>query len=221
MTVFREIDGIRYQLYRAADLCETAAVQAAAFTSGTEPVMRALQVTLDQFSHFIHLLGPAIEQDGLSIVARDVSSGAMVGSSITLDMATQNPPAVLQLEWLQPALALLNDLDDLYLQKYFGGRHPLPDETLHFCWGAVVPQFQRRGIDQTMVDIALELGVAKNYRTAIVEASSLASQHVFRKRGFTERAEIPYRSYVYHGLRPFESVETVPSIILFDQLMSA
>lgn len=221
MTLFRDIDGIRYQLHQPADLRDSAAVQAAAFTSGTEPVMGALRVTLDQFSHFIHLLGPAIERDGLSIAARDVSSGRLVGSSIQLDMATPNPPEVLRLSWLQPALALLNDLDELYLQKYFGGRHPLPGESLHFCWGAVVPKFQGRGIDKTMVDIALELGVAKNYRTAVVEASSLASQHIFRKRGFAERAEIPYRSYVYGGKQPFDSVDAVPSIILFDQRMSA
>ena len=136
-------------------------------------------------------------------------------------MATPNPPAVLQLEWLKPALALLNDLDELYLQKCFAGRHPPPGESLHFCWGAVVPQLQGRGIDKTMVDIALELGVAKNYRSAVVEASSLASQHIFRKRGFTERAEIPYRSYVYRGEHPFDSVEAVPSIILFDQSIPA
>jgi hypothetical protein len=70
-----------------------------------------------------------------------------------------------------------------------------------------------------MVDLALELGVAKNYRTAVVEASSSASQHVFRKRGFTKRAEIPYQSYVYRGGRPFESVTSVPSIILMDQAL--
>jgi ribosomal protein S18 acetylase RimI-like enzyme len=217
MTVFREIQGIRYQLYQAADLDEMAAVQAEAFTSGAEPVIGAVGATFQQFSEFIQLLGPVIERDGLSIVARDVSSGAMVGSSLHLDLATENPVQVGKLEWLAPALALLDEMDRVYFDRYCQGRHAPPGEIFHFCWGAVLPGFERRRISQTMVDVSLELGVGKHYRTAVVEASGLASQHVFRKRGFTERVEIPYKNYTYQGRRPFESVSAVPSIILLDR----
>lgn len=221
MTVFREIQGIRYELYQAADLDETAAVQAEVFTSGTEPVIGALRATFAQFSNFIHVLGPWIERDGLTIVARDVSSGAMAGSSINLDLATENPPEVKRLEWLAPALALLDGMDQAYLQKCCQDIHPRPGEVFHFCWGAVSSRFQGCRIAQTMVEVSLELGVAKKYRTALVEASGLASQHVFRKAGFTDRVEIPYKSYVYQGRRPFASVAEVPSIILLDRPLTA
>ncbi len=221
MTLLREIEGVRYQLYQAADLGETAAVQAAAFTSGTEPVIGAVGATFEQFSEFIRLLGPVIERDGLSIVARDVASGAMVGSSVHLDMATENPTEVQKLEWLAPALALLDEMDRVYFDRYCQGRHARDGEVFHFCWGAVLPGFERRRIAQTMVDVSLELGVAKNYRTAVVEASGLASQHVFRKSGFTQRVEVPYHSYVYQGRRPFASVAGVPSIILLDRPLTA
>ena len=221
MTVLRESDGIRYQLYQEADLRETAAVQAEAFTSGTEPVIGALRATFDQFSNFIHSLGPWIERDGLTIVARDVSTGAMAGASINLDLATENPPEVKRLEWLAPALALLDEMDRVYLQRYWHGRHAQPGEMFHFCWGAVSSPFHGRRISQTMVNVSLELGVAKKYRIALVEASGLASQHVFRKSGFTERVEVSYKSYVYQGRHPFASVNDIPSIILLDRPLTA
>ncbi|MBI2806278.1 MAG: hypothetical protein HYX68_14965 [Planctomycetes bacterium] len=217
MNVTREILGIRYELYQATDLVEMAAVQAAAFTSGAEPVIGAVGASFQQFEDFIKLLGPLIERDGLTIVAREIASGAMVGSSIHLDMATENPAEVRELEWFAPALSLLDEMDALYLQQYWQGRHPGPGEMFHFCWGAVLPAFQGRHIDQRMVDVSIELGIARNYRTAVVEASGLASQHVFRKRGFAERVEIPYKSYLYRGQRPFASVAEVPSIILLDR----
>lgn len=221
MTVFRESDGIRYQLYQAADLNETAAVQAEAFTSGTEPVIGAVRASFEQFRDFIRMLGPEIERDGLTIVARDAASGALVGSSIHFDMATENPAQVRQLEWLAPALALLDELDRVYCDRYRAGRPGEPGEIFHFCWGAVLPRFERRRISQTMVDVSLELGVAKKYRTAVVEASGLASQHVFRKAGFADRVEIPYKSYVYDDRHPFASVAEVPSIILQDRPLMA
>lgn len=221
MSSVREIDGIRYQLYQAADLNETAEVQAEAFTSGAEPVMSGLQATFEQFRDFIRMLGPLIERDGLSLVARDLTTGAMVGTSIHLDMATENPSAIRALAWLIPGLALLDELDDRYVKQCCGSRHAPPGETLHFCWGAVPVRHQGRHIDQTMVDVALELAIAKKYRTAVVEASGLASQHIFRKRGFTDRVEIVYRDYVFEGRRPFASVADVSSIMLMDkQLMS-
>lgn len=220
MTMFREIQGIRYHVYQAADLDEVAAVQSTAFTSGAEPVIGALHATFEQFTEFIKLLGPAIERDGLSLVARDLASGTVAGSSIHLDMATENPRAVKELAWFAPGLALLDDMDRLYFEKYCGGRHSLPGEMFHFCWGAVSPRFEGRRINQTMVEMSIELAIAKKYRTAVVEASGLASQHIFRKRGFSDRVEVAYQSYLYEGRRPFASVSEVPSIVLLDKSLA-
>lgn len=215
MTPLREAEGIRYERYQPADLPEVAAVQAEAFTSGAEPVIGALQATREEFGELIRLLGPLIARDRLSVVARDASSGRIVGASLHLDMATENPPEVRLLAWFAPALALLEEMDRLYFERFGQGPHVEPGEILHFCWGAVAPGFQGRRIDGTMVDLGVEVGVAENYRAAVVEASGLASQHIFRKRGFIPRVEIPYRSYVYEGWHPFASVaDEVASIIL-------
>lgn len=48
--------------------------------------------------------------------------------------------------------------------------------------------------------------MAKGYRLAVTEATNRVSQHIFRKLGFVERAELPYRKYRRGGVPVFASI---------------
>ena len=59
------------------------------------------------------------------------------------------------------------------------------------------------------------------YQVAFAEAAGRASQHIFRKLGFAERAYISYQDYVFNGRRVFESIAYEGGPTLMEKLISS
>lgn len=55
---------------------------------------------------------------------------------------------------------------------------------------------------------------ANGYRTAVTEATGSMSRHVFRKLGFVDRFQVPYREFMFDGQRVFSSIEGVDGTVL-------
>lgn len=45
----------------------------------------------------------------------------------------------------------------------------------------------------------MENGLRRGYQIASAEATNSISQHIFRKCGFSERAQLSYRDYLFAG----------------------
>jgi hypothetical protein len=212
--ILNEMEGVRYALLTKDTLNETAVMTAEAFAC-YDPVITSLGIPSSDFAEFVRLLGPR-EEEELTVIATDLESGQIIGAMITDDFAINPPAKIKQLgEKFEPLWALLDELDAQYEQ-----RRILPTgKYLHFFLLAVNHQYKGKHVAQNLVQVCLENGAKKNYKVGIVEATSLVSQHIFRKFGFVDRFEVPYQIFAYQGRRVFESIKGDQGIILMDKAL--
>ena len=192
-----------------------ARLAAEAFSSGGDPLNRALGTTFAQFVDFVELLRDKFEREELTVVAEDSESREIIGVMLNDDMGYPYPDSVANLEWAAPGMALLGELD----RQYFKGHIKQPGAYFHFFLLAVSQKTQGQGVAQALVRSALEVAHHKGYQTAVVEATGPISQRVFRKAGFVERVEITYKNFAWQGNYPFTGIEDHPSVVLLDKTL--
>ena len=211
-SVLMEKTGITYSLLERNDLDPVARLVGSVFAA-EGPVARYLKVSSEDFARMVRVFGLKFYEEGLSIVARDEGTHRIIGALLNDDMGTETPPegrAFEGVEEMAPGGALLDELN----RRYFHGKTLEPNKHAHFFFLAVSPQYQGRRIAQHLVDLCEELARRKGYKVAVVEATGLVSQHVFRKAGFSVRVEIPYATFEHHGSRPFEGIENQSGAML-------
>ena len=84
---------------------------------------------------------------------------------------------------------------------------------------AVDTNFVGHGIAQQLVTACLSNASQKGYTHAVTEATGVVSQRVFRKLGFTDRANVTYADYRYEGRPVFASIRDHTATILMDRTM--
>ncbi|HEY6192667.1 MAG TPA: GNAT family N-acetyltransferase [Bacteroidota bacterium] len=208
---------IIYGLPETADIEEMAELLADVF-SRYEPPAVAAGLSITTVREIVNLYGRRAAGDGLTIVARDRSTGKLIGAMLTDDFAGPPPENSDTLpESFAPVAALLDGLDQQYRRI-----HPAdPGQVLHLFMLGVAPDFGGRGIARTLVRLTLANGKKEGYERAITEATGNVSQHVFRALGFVERFHIPYKEFTFRGKRPFESIVGHKSIMLMERSLNA
>ncbi|MFV1999590.1 MAG: GNAT family N-acetyltransferase [Acidimicrobiia bacterium] len=212
----RVISGIRYTVCQPDDAPELRRLLAEAFTRHDPPAV-AVGLTSDEFEAFLTLFAPAAGVDGLTIIARDETTGAMAGALLTED-AISPPPA--GLDGLSGKFDPIFDLLGQLVAKYQAGRTIASGESLHLFLLGVSQQFERRSIGHHLVDTCLANGAARGYRSAITEATNLVSQHIFDRRGFVRRAAVSYADYRHDDLPVFASIADQGGPIAMDRSLS-
>jgi len=214
--VLNETDGVQYELFDLSKLDEMALMTAETFAR-YEPVTSSLGITLEDFADFVRVLGPKAEQEELTVIARDQDTGQIIGAMITDDFAIEPPEEIRGLgNNFEPIWAVLDELDTQYKQ----GRILSPGEYLHFFLLAVDHRQTGKNVARNMVQACLENGVRKGYKTGVVEATGVVSQHIFRKFGFVDCFESPYNTFVFQGKRIFESIKDHHGIVLMDKALA-
>jgi GNAT superfamily N-acetyltransferase len=191
-----------------------AVVIAEAF-SHYEPMAVAQDLSRGELVDFIKLLGPKAAQEALTVLARDQATDRVIGAVLTDDFASAPPKGIEHIsEKFGPILALLDELDTQYKQ----GKSLHVGEYLHLFIIAIMHQHTGKKVAQNLIQACLENGLRKGYRMAVTEATGVISQHIFRKCGFVDRIEIPYKTFIYQGRRVFMSIEGHTSTILMDKV---
>ena len=216
MESLREVEGVQCELFDMRALDEMAHVVAEAF-SRYEPMALALEISTSELVDFVKLLGPKAQQEELTVLARDLETGRVIGAMITDDFVSEPPEGMEHLgERFQPVLALLGELDE----QYKLGRSIRLGEYLHLFMIAVDHNRKGRNVAQHLIQTCLENGIRKGYHTAVTEATGVISQHIFRNKfGFVDRLEIRYKTFVYQNRRVFESIEGHTGTILMDKTL--
>jgi len=213
MSILTERNGFTYALLKAEDLEHVADMMARGFTDGSEPTALALGLGAGDFKQLVEALLPKFLREGLSIVARNAQTRELAGAQLNDEMGLDLPVEPSQFEWAAPVLALADEMYRQYVERY-----PVnPSEFAHFFLIGVSRSHRGKGIGQQLLELSLEHARARGYRRAVVAASGLISQHIFRKAGFTTRVEIPYATFEYEGKRPFENTGDHPSKMLMDK----
>ena len=207
---------IEYSVYVPSHAEEMTRLLAEAFAH-REGLSIAAGLSEAQFAMFVRTFLPQVSEEKLTIVARFADSGEMVGALLTNDPAreTAQPSETLH-EKFEPVAGILGQL----VAAYKAGQEPRPGEMLHLYLLGVSDRVAGRGIGQQLVSTCVENGARRGYRVAFAEAAGRASQHIFRKLGFAERAHIPYQDYVFNGRRVFESIAYEGGPTLMEKLLT-
>ncbi len=213
MTYSREQSAINYGVYATSDEAEMAQILGDVFSHRDPPAVAA-GLTSAEFDAFVRLFCPKAEAEGLTIVARSAGTGEMVGALLAEDSASTPPDGLDRLSAkFNPIFDILGQLDT----EYRGGRSPHPGESLHLFLLGVAQRFAGQGVAHQLVAACLENGARRGYRVAVTEATNKASQHIFRKQGFVERARRSYRDHRFDGRAVFASIGDDGGPILMDK----
>ncbi len=204
---------VDYRIAEPADSGDIVRLLAAAF-SASEPPAVAMGLTFRDMEQFLGLIVPRIIADGLTAIARDLSTERLVGVVLTDDFAL--PPA-LDVSQINPNfLPILSMLETLDAQ-YHAGRNISAGQYLHLFMLGVDGRFAGRGVGKGVVKICLENGFRKGYRAALTEATGAVSQHIFRKHDFVDRFRISYRDFKYEDKAVFASIQEHEGAILMEK----
>ena len=214
--VLNEAEGVQYELFDIKELHEMAVMTAEAFAR-YEPITSSLGISIEDFADFVRLRSrPKAEQEELTVIARHQDTNQIIGAMVADDFAVEPPEEIRHLaDKFEPVWAILDELDTQYKQ----GRILPKGEYLHLLLGAVDHRHTGKNVAKNLVQTCLENGIKKGYRTGVVEATGVVSQHICRKFGFMDCFEIPYKIFAFQGKRVFESIEGHRGIILMDKAL--
>jgi len=191
-----------FEACRASDVPEMCRMLAETFARNDPPAV-AVGLTPAEFEAFVRLVSTSELTRELTIVARDQASGSLAGAMLTEDAASQLPEGMDELsQKFDPIFDLFSLLDAQLAEP------PVtePGDVLHLFLLGVDDRFAGQGVGQGLVLEALNNGIARGYRAAVVEATNLRSQHIFSKLGFTTRAQTSYAAYRREGVPVFASI---------------
>lgn len=188
---------------------------AGAFSS-SEPLARAMGLSVAEMEAFLQPLMTAAISEGLTVVARRTGSDELAGALLNDDLGSPLPVDLSRLnpKYL-PIIALLGSLEE----HYNVGRTIVPGECLHLFMLAADERFKGYGIGRGLVKASLSNGSRRGYRAAMTEATAGASQHIFRTLGFAELFRISYASFLYEEETVFGSIRDSSSAILMEKVL--
>ncbi len=209
-------DGVENGLLEETEAGEMARLLAEAF-SRFEPMGVAIEIPYDQIVRLVAAFVPKALTEQLTIVARHASEGHLVSALLAHDFGTVSPAG---LEEAVPCFAPIGSLLDGLDQRYRVGNPVAPGTHAHLFMLGVAASVGSRGIAGRLVDICIANAARIGYRTAITEATGSASQHVFRKRDFTDRFVASYKEFTFNGQCVFSSIEGVEGTVLMTRELS-
>lgn len=191
-----------FEVCRPSDVRGMCRMLAETFARNDPPAV-AVGLTPAEFEVFVRTVSASETTRELTIVARDPESGTLAGAMLTEDAASPPPEGMAELS--QKFVPIFDLFGLLEAQS---GEQPAaePGDVLHLFLLGVDDRFAGQGVGRRLVLEALDNGTAKGYRTALVEATNLTSQHIFSKLGFTTRGRTSYAAYRQDGVPVFGSI---------------
>lgn len=214
LDILAEKEGIIYEILRARDLEQTIACINEVFARD-EPTTIALGITANEFYGYAEVNCKKSIKDGLSVIARDKTTGNIIGFSIAEDLASKPPEGIETINAkFEPVIALLKQLDDEYRKSHKVEK----GQILRLVMAGVNEHYEGRGIVTKLIEENLKLAKLIKFSCAIAEATGLASQHIVcDKLGFKEKFEIEYKSFTYKGKNVFKNIKAPQSCIFIEK----
>lgn len=210
-------EGIQYELLDENNLEDAIDCVSDVFTQN-EPLVHHLHIGKKEFLTFANAYYPKIAREGLSVVARDLSSDAVVGIRISEDLV---PAEEVDLSGVTPQLfpvfAILDELGDHYRLI----RDIVPGKFVHLFMVGVRDSHTCRGIAPTMNRLFFKHVIEKGYEWAVTEPTGAISLHVLKdKFGFRQLHAIPYADFRFEGEPVFADIEGHKAAYLLEKKLS-
>jgi len=179
-----------------------------------EPMAVAIGLSASEIERLVTVSGPRAVSEQLTLIAREQTTGDIVGALLVEDFGTPVPQGF---EDAAPNFAPIGALLDSLDSDYRASRTILPGTHLHLIMLVVAHRASGRGIAQNLVTACLANGKARGYATAVAEATGSVSQHVFRKLGFRDVQMAPYKDFAFDGQFVFSSIAGPLGTILMER----
>lgn len=210
MRLLNAVDGIEYGLVEEAEWDAMASLLAEAF-SRFEPMAVAVGLPFGEIKGIVDAFGPKALSEQLTVVARQASTGRVVGALLTDDFGTPPPEG---LDAVAPNFAPVGVLLDGVDEQYRATRLVQAGTHMHLFMVGVADDATSRGIAGQLIAACLLNGKARGYCTAVTEATGTVSQHLFRKHGFESLFVATYRGFEFDGQKVFSSIEEPEGTVL-------
>jgi hypothetical protein len=172
---------------------------------------RALGVTLEDYRIYLRPQFRQVVAQGLSVVAIDTRTGAVMGCMIVTDYAKQPAGDIGTYPVMTPLAALARELD----HQYTAAGKVSPGQVILIDMGAVRPEAEGRGIYQSMRAQVHTIAKSKGFQRVVGELSSAATQHVvLTQLGHAKMAEVSFHDFECDGAFPFRTITQPRSIVL-------
>lgn len=213
MIVLETVAEVEYGLLEQIEVEEMVGLLAEAFSRYDAPAV-AVGLSAADVERLVSRFGQKALSENLTVLARETSSGELVGGLLVEDFGTPPPEGLeLSVPTFAPIGALLDSLDSQYraARRIVAGTH------LHLFMLGVADRASGRGIAQKLIATCLTNGKARGYGHAITEATGSVSQHVFRKLGFRDILFASYKDFLFNGEAVFSSIVGPEATILMER----
>ena len=201
-------NGIVYEVLNDHDVGAAIHCLTTTFLNG-EPMTRNLGITPRMFQDLAEVICTKAAVEGMSVLAKDYDTGAMVGCLMSEDFEGEplDPPDTVPSDFA-PFLALLSNLDDNYKRTH----PPLSNELLHTFMMGVYPEYQGRKIGYHLVEANNQLGRMKGFKATIAEVTGPISQRIFIDQHHYQIVDaIKYKDFRFQGKCCFEGISDCDS----------
>ena len=150
--------------------------------------------------NFVHVVSKSAK-DGLSLVTIEQSSGEVVGVTINMDMVSAPVDDDVTFDdCLNPVFGLLETLDTS-VSDFDGATKGV---FFHFFMLAVDERYSGNNIGSLQTQAAFDIAINNGYKSVVLEATGLVSQHVCGVRlGCKTISEINYSEFEFEGKKVF------------------
>jgi len=181
-----------------------------------EPMTKAVEITSDEFYPFAEIYCKKAIRERLSLIARDMATGNIIGFLISENLASEPPNGIETInEKFLPIIKLLDGLDENYKEEALKLNER---NILRLFMVGVSKHYEGLNLATTLIEENLKLARQKNFSRAIGEATSSITQHILRdKLGFNEKFSIEYKSYTYNGKHVFKNVKNPSRCVLLEK----
>ena len=181
-----------------------------------DPLEVILEITEAEFTEMTRLDLPQIFQDKLSLVVRHEETNELIGVTTSLDAMTPFTDSSGKISpKFAPVAAIVNQLHDPYLERIPKVR----GHTAYYYMGAVRPDWQGRGIAQTMFKATEELIASKHYKRIFGIATNRGSYAAIHKNGFKAVATVAYRDFAFGGKKVFAPIQKHLGVTLVEKYL--
>ena len=200
---------IRIEKMTAEHIKQATVIVSKAFV--TEPMTRALGLNHEQVLPDFSKVVEKLQQEDLSFVAIERSSGAVVGVVINKDYTVAPLAEDLVFSAAKPIFTLVDELDVMASEL----ADVKAKEVFHLYILAVQGNTTGQSVGLQLVTQSCDLAIALGYKKLATEATGPISQHIAKQKlGAREVASINYRDFEFEGKKVFASITEVESCLL-------
>lgn len=212
-----EQDGIIYDLMQSQDLLATMELVATVFPGG-EPLTKTLGITTEYYYPMAEIVCHKALAEGLSHVARDAKTGAVIGFRISEDLYAADTSYQKQYDEFVQFLPL-NFLVKLLKEKYLQDKILSKGQILYQSMLGVAYGYEGRHIARRLIAANIAYAKILGFSKIVTDPTGIVTQRMTAGLGFKEVVSISYQDFEYQGAKIFADLKRDKKYAMMEMIL--